>query len=968
MPGWPITSIFKSSKSKKKLESANCNRLVSDNESASRLSGSGLQSSAASVPRVSTHSSEVDIFKLVSAANTSKSSDNNSELSDSFSDPEENYSHGSKDSQQCMCCGTYVKVPRNVSLFRCIVCDTYYDLKVPDLMLKPPKPLTLHYTKHIVKQCYEQQSKKLGDASVNPYFYDIESFQKLENILNYAFSHFEVLNKSFPETCAKYPEPSSNNEKRNTKLSYSSSRINYNDIREFFCLISSLASARPMTIILTAVCNVLKRPRYDIFRAASQLRFLLIILEIPALYQVTSSSSVADSDISRSMRNLSYSILTRVIGLLAHCGENNSRYLLNWFVRLPKDGFENKVNLLTSFIANRLTAHYYNSSQNTMSQSERYQCFGGCGNTENSTGPSRLSSSTTPMANHGSSRIGQVRSSSSREAGPRLPSIYKAKKIKIEDYGSDWKIAAGAKVLAIFFNANIDNPKIPVSQFYNTMVDYTDVYSDFDFWQKMMPIKIHGICRSNSSREDETTARAVAAYISSAADICNSTLDGSLNTSNNGKEDEDFYSSVASPTFAFCQFPFLLSMGAKTLILEYEARRRMESNAREAFFDSIDQKRIVPIYYIIKVHRMSILKDSFESFEKNEENYKKGLRIIFDGEPGIDAGGLRKEWFLLLMKEIFNQSGLFEFDEESKYYWFKLLPSKNIDRQTLKTYKYAGVALGLALYNSIILDLDLPPVIFKLLVGSKYDLQDFQALKPSYGRSLGQILAYDETDIANGGISFEDMFDLNFSITVKNSQGGFSDEPLIHNGLNVAVTALNRQEYVNRVIGYYFNTAIKQPLSAFKIGFYNVVGGNSLTLFRPEELSLLISGSDEEGVDVTALKSVTVYQGWYKVKDQKDYCALEKIPTIKWFWEFFLELSSGEQKKLLRFITGSDRVPATGIINQSFRLTRLGSDCERFPVSHTCFNQLGIYEYSTRAKLRKKLTMAMHESEGFGIK
>lgn len=35
---------------------------------------------------------------------------------------------------------------------------------------------------------------------------------------------------------------------------------------------------------------------------------------------------------------------------------------------------------------------------------------------------------------------------------------------------------------------------------------------------------------------------------------------------------------------------------------------------------------------------------------------KKGLKIDFVGEEGVDAGGLRKEWFLLLIREVFDEA------------------------------------------------------------------------------------------------------------------------------------------------------------------------------------------------------------------------------------------------------------------------------------------------------------------------
>ena len=32
---------------------------------------------------------------------------------------------------------------------------------------------------------------------------------------------------------------------------------------------------------------------------------------------------------------------------------------------------------------------------------------------------------------------------------------------------------------------------------------------------------------------------------------------------------------------------------------------------------------------------------------------KKKLKVTFAGEPGLDMGGLTKEWFLLLVRQIF---------------------------------------------------------------------------------------------------------------------------------------------------------------------------------------------------------------------------------------------------------------------------------------------------------------------------
>jgi E3 ubiquitin-protein ligase HECTD2 len=79
-------------------------------------------------------------------------------------------------------------------------------------------------------------------------------------------------------------------------------------------------------------------------------------------------------------------------------------------------------------------------------------------------------------------------------------------------------------------------------------------------------------------------------------------------------------------------------------------------------------------------------------------------------------------------------------------------------------------------------------------------------------------------------------------------------------------------------------------------------------------------------------------------------------------------LNDKNQRKLLVFVTGSDRIPATGIANMTFRITKAGEDSGRFPTSHTCFNQLCLYAYSSKDKLEQKVLTAINESQGFGIK
>lgn len=46
-------------------------------------------------------------------------------------------------------------------------------------------------------------------------------------------------------------------------------------------------------------------------------------------------------------------------------------------------------------------------------------------------------------------------------------------------------------------------------------------------------------------------------------------------------------------------------------------------------------------------------------------------QVIFDGEEAVDAGGVTKEFFLLLLKELLNPIyGMFTYYSESSLLWF----------------------------------------------------------------------------------------------------------------------------------------------------------------------------------------------------------------------------------------------------------------------------------------------------------
>jgi E3 ubiquitin-protein ligase HECTD2 len=367
--------------------------------------------------------------------------------------------------------------------------------------------------------------------------------------------------------------------------------------------------------LLRATETILKRPGRPITHP-SDLRFLLIILANPlfrpSYKPFAGKFKHPDGLLSRAGEGTPQSsgiasgrhsgIVKRILGLISNAPNDCHSHLVSWLARYPESQFIRTKDLVGSFLTYRC-----------MRQSEKRQEVQV--DIIDALIPS-MSADTTPASLHAA--LGHASGSSKKSKQRQKKNLYH----------DDWQVKAAAQVMALIFTANnavharrsIPGPSpasrmdkagstissgvqtrgqiLPTSDFYTTLLDDSDLVADFEAWEHQ---------RGN---------------------------------------------------FSFCQYPFLLSIWAKIQILEYDARRQMQSKARDAFFDSIVGRRAVEQYLVLNVRRDCLVEDSLNSVSavigSGSEDIKKGLRIAFKGEEGVDAGGLRKEWFLLLVRELFN--------------------------------------------------------------------------------------------------------------------------------------------------------------------------------------------------------------------------------------------------------------------------------------------------------------------------
>lgn len=162
------------------------------------------------------------------------------------------------------------------------------------------------------------------------------------------------------------------------------------------------------------------------------------------------------------------------------------------------------------------------------------------------------------------------------------------------------------------------------------------------------------------------------------------------------------------------------------------------------------------------------------------------------------------------------------------------------------------------------------------------------------------------------------------------------------------------------MVEYLLTKSVADQFVPFAAGFQDVVGGNALSLISGSELELLVRGSPEP-LEIEILQQSTVCEGFEL--GHRDL-------TVQVFWRVFAAFTPQQQRQLLSFITGSDRIPATGTSALQLKLTNGGEDetGRRFPTSHTCFNQLVLHECADEERMARLLVRAMEESEGFGLR
>lgn len=233
-----------------------------------------------------------------------------------------------------------------------------------------------------------------------------------------------------------------------------------------------------------------------------------------------------------------------------------------------------------------------------------------------------------------------------------------------------------------------------------------------------------------------------------------------------------------------CNYSFLFDAQAKKLILEIDQAIQMHraifDAQRNSFINFLFQ-RPIDEFIVFNVSRENIVEDTIGEIVKyNVNELKRPLKIKFKGEEAEDAGGVQKEFFMLLIQKLFSSEyGMFKSYDESRLIWFS---DSSFEDKAM--YKLVGTLCGLAIYNFRIINLPFPLALYKKLLKEKVDLSDLEELSPTLGNSMKQLLDYDGGDM-------EDVFGLTFEVS-REIYGHVENIPLKAGGEKISVNQDNK--------------------------------------------------------------------------------------------------------------------------------------------------------------------------------
>ncbi|KAK6496540.1 hypothetical protein TWF481_001542 [Arthrobotrys musiformis] len=403
------------------------------------------------------------------------------------------------------------------------------------------------------------------------------------------------------------------------------------------------------------------------------------------------------------------------------------------------------------------------------------------------------------------------------------------------------------------------------------------------------------------------------------------------------------------------------------------------------------------------IHRDRIFEDAYDKFYTLGDGLKEPIQITFVDsfgaeEPGIDGGGILKEFLSSIVQESSRTDlakGIPFFAETDDHMLYpnpvildqmlwdssKPMNSNTLNPTTpdtreagdlLRRFEFLGRIIGKCMYEGILVEVVFADFFLlkwsKVMLGNDdvgLGVDDLKSLDRSLWRGLQALKHYDERTIEELDLTF--AVENNFQMADPQAPSGLSPKIIVvdlkPNGSQTPVKPSNRLEYIHLVSRYKLAVQGKQQTNAFLKGLSSIISPRWLSMFNQSELQTLVGGN-ESPLDIDDLRENTVYGGIYTMGDDQ-----QEHETIKMFWRVMERLQESDKRAVLKFVTSVSRAPLLGFssLNPRFSIRDAGSDSTRLPSTSTCVNLLKLPRYPSETILEEKLLYAANAGAGFDL-
>jgi hypothetical protein len=329
--------------------------------------------------------------------------------------------------------------------------------------------------------------------------------------------------------------------------------------------------------------------------------------------------------------------------------------------------------------------------------------------------------------------------------------------------------------------------------------------------------------------------------------------------------------------------------------------------------------------------------------------YNRPIEIHYEGEEGIDQGGLYRDFLDAIVMELMSSNlplliptpnGQNNTGECRDSWTVQPIPIT----ATIKRMLYClGRFMGICVRRGDVMPLSLSRVVWKLLVDDVPTLEDLTTMDVAAAESVKSLMEIEALGIAPD--EFEMYFGEMFFVYHNSAK---IEVPLMENGAETRVTYETTKKFATLVKEMRLYEA-KEQIDIIKQGMATVVPVGCFALWSWRELENRVCGNPK--IDTQVMRKHTRYES----------CS-ETDQHVRFLWQVLDSMGQQDLQRFLRFCWGRSRLPPEGSPLWENGFCICGADDLNptgLPRAHTCFFQIDVPRYENKRIAEERILFAI---------